>query len=97
MAEDVRTGIQAHLQKNCRKPRHMPTFSGAPRPVRRIHVGRSPGSRVKALFLAFPGSSQWHWSEKRSPPTVAGAASVDGHAAQIEFPLSDIRIPTSDR
>ena len=39
---------------NLRITRHVPTSSGARRPVRRVHVGRSPGSRVTA-FSGLPG------------------------------------------
>ena len=60
----------------------MPTFSEAPRPVCRLRVGRSPGSRVIA-FSGLPGLTQWLCSEKGSPPTVAGAASVGSHTFRV--------------
>ncbi len=73
-----------------------PTFSGAPRPVQCRHVGRSPGSRVVTLFCLPRVNPSGISSEKYSPPTVAGAASV-GNLANwrgcVEFPLS-FRIPT---
>jgi len=76
MAEDV--GVRAQV-KPWRAPEDRDISRHSPGHPARSVAFMSAGllARGSSCF-SWPSrvGSQWHWSEKHSPPTVAGAASV---------------------